>query len=272
LDVVIATTGGAVYAFSGDTGTIVPHFPVKIGEPIYSQPLLMYMRLQDTQLHILVHTMAGHIFIINAFDGCVESLDIGGGSYSMLIADSLTGSGKMEIVAATSEGDIYLLGTEAPYHPLNAWPSLVRGRNVLTVNNNIGVLIDESTRLMEHISGKYFPLIFNIIDSRSKRVNPRYTIQILFGSQMLFTDIFTIEGPQRVLVNCPKTLSGTYAVTEGIVKVLMINEHGQVYQDSFHVTFNVNFYKTMKWILVIPFLGMCFTLAFVKEIKSLLPS
>jgi len=89
---------------------------------------------------------------------------------------------------------------------------------------------------------------------------------------VLFNQTFKNAGSQFVVVDCPKSKTGHYAVTEGTVKVVMVNEHGQVYEDQYHTSFNINFHKTMKWVLIIPYLGMCLFLAFVKEIKKLLPS
>ena len=81
------------------------------------------MSERDTQLHIVVATTNGRLYVINSFDGCTESLDFGGSSHSMVLADDFHHNGTMSLVITTDEGDVYLIGTQAPYDPLWAWTS-----------------------------------------------------------------------------------------------------------------------------------------------------
>ena len=56
-------------------------------------------------------------------------MDIGENSYSMVLADDLTGNGKMDLLVTTMNGNVVCLGTDVDYHPLKAWPSREIGNN-----------------------------------------------------------------------------------------------------------------------------------------------
>lgn len=49
-----------------------------------------------------------------------------------MLADDLDGNGRLDLVLATMNGNVYALETPAEFHPLKAWPSQVctRGQNV----------------------------------------------------------------------------------------------------------------------------------------------
>ncbi len=43
----------------------------------------------------------------------------------MVLADDMDGNGRMDLVLATMNGNVYCFETGASYHPLKAWPSQV---------------------------------------------------------------------------------------------------------------------------------------------------
>ena len=55
-------------------------------------------------------------------------MDIGETAYAMVLADDLDGDGKLDLVLATMNGNVYCFRTAARAHPLRAWPSEVRRR------------------------------------------------------------------------------------------------------------------------------------------------
>lgn len=57
--------------------------------------------------------------------GCADAVDIGEMSYSMVLADDLNHDGKMDLVVSTMNGNVYVFGSPAPYHPLKSWTSQV---------------------------------------------------------------------------------------------------------------------------------------------------
>eukprot|EP00955_Chlamydomonas_euryale_P036386 350422-Chlamydomonas_euryale.AAC.1 len=46
----------------------------------------------------------------------------------MVLADDLDGNGRMDLVLATMNGNVYALETPSEYHPLKSWPSQVRAK------------------------------------------------------------------------------------------------------------------------------------------------
>ena len=46
----------------------------------------------------------------------------------MVLADDLNNDGKMDLVVSTMNGNVYVFGSPARYHPLKSWTSQVRPR------------------------------------------------------------------------------------------------------------------------------------------------
>ena len=44
----------------------------------------------------------------------------------MVLADDLDGNGRLDLLVATMNGNVYSFETPALYHPLKAWPAQVR--------------------------------------------------------------------------------------------------------------------------------------------------
>ncbi len=123
----------------GTTGKLVPNYPLKLKGRIQSQVLLLDGVGGGTGgkgLLLVVHSLDGHVYIIEGPSGCADKIDIGEPSYlfltsilimltfcmnSMVLADDLTGNGFVDLLVTTRSGNIYCLGTTIPFHPLKAW-------------------------------------------------------------------------------------------------------------------------------------------------------
>ncbi len=53
------------------------------------------------------------------------------------------------------------------------------------------------------------------------------------------------------------------------IAVTMRNEFGQIYEDEFSLTFNLYFYRRLKWFLLVPFTLMSGMLLFVNDLNKL---
>ena len=63
-------------------------------------------------------------------EGCADTMDFGEQSYSMVLADDLDQNGRMDLLVATMNGNLYALETSAVYHPMKAWTSVVSHHSI----------------------------------------------------------------------------------------------------------------------------------------------
>ena len=79
-------------------------------------------------LHLIITTYNGHIYILDGVTQCVERIDVGEHLYSMPLLDDVTGDGFLDLVVGTVNGQLLLLESSVPYHPLQACTAFPRGR------------------------------------------------------------------------------------------------------------------------------------------------
>lgn len=95
---------------------------MKLGGKVESRPLLIPLDLPNSNTLYIVQLAAdGFIYVIDGFSGCYDKLNIGETSYSMILADDFNNNGKTDLLVSTSNGHVFLLSTNAEFHPLHAW-------------------------------------------------------------------------------------------------------------------------------------------------------
>jgi hypothetical protein len=77
---------------------------------------------------MIVPSFDGHIYVIEGHMRCAERIDIGEHIYSVPLIDDVTEDGYLDLVVGTLNGQVHLLETKIPYHPLNTWPSFPKRR------------------------------------------------------------------------------------------------------------------------------------------------
>lgn len=134
-------------------------------------------------LHIIVPSFDGYLYILDPVSGCIDKVDIGEKSYAQVLADDITGNGKMDLLVSTMNGNIYCLGTQVPYHPLKAVPFQIQSVNGFANRYNFhGIFVSQSSREMRDAIGSTFKIEFSITDKRrlSKDSLPRrYRVKVL---------------------------------------------------------------------------------------------
>ena len=179
------------------------------------------------------------------------------------------GNGKMHLLVTTMNGNVICLGTDVEYHPLNAWPSREIGNNNVEMRDGRqGIFVLEQYRHHHDNSGATMMLGFEIVDKRPfKGLGGRggkYKVRISVGATSI-TKEYTSPGQYLEEVPCPARRQYSSVFVE------MTNEHGQHFEDHVSMSFNMHFYRALKWILLTPFIAMSGVLVFIKDMQSVLP-
>jgi hypothetical protein len=118
---------GKVHAIKGTDGSSLPNFPFQTGHRVQAQATIAPLSPHQPNVqHILVMSFDGFLYAINGKSGCAHAVDIGEHSYAAVLVDDLCGDGNLELLVSTMNGNVYMLQTRAPYHPLKTWSSQVR--------------------------------------------------------------------------------------------------------------------------------------------------
>ena len=270
LDVLVGTSSGQLWAYSGDTGDLLPHFPFKTdGKIIAPLTVLTPADHSPTSLPLIVFpSFDGRLYIVDAA-GCSETIDVGERSYAAVLADSVLGTPYLDLLLATMSGNIYLLHTDIPFHPLLARTSHTHA--LTDPMDYHGVYWADLTRSTTHHRGRTLWLSFRIVDRRAKAVTPKlqgvgvvsakYNVSILLDRHVLYSHWHYRPGEYRVSVTAPS------GVGVGMLRVRMMNEHRQRFEDKVRVVMNGHWYRIVKWMLSLPMLLMAvlFTFTFSQQ-------
>lgn len=97
----------------------------------------------------------GLLYAIDGASGCAASLDIGEASYSAVLVDDLAGDGTLQLLAATMNGNVYVVRTGAPYHAAKTWTAQVQGLNGLVARwGYFGYVATPSGRALRDVAGQ----------------------------------------------------------------------------------------------------------------------
>lgn len=225
-------------------------------------------------LHMLITSFDGHLYIIDGVHSCAERIDIGDHMFSTPLVDDVTGNGMLDIVVGTVSGHVHLLETKVtlsascymqyvlkrsvqiPHHPLNTWSSFPKNRGNVFTHGQSGLSIPlREKRLLRYMDvkgGEFIPITFDIWDSRTgvadKSVSVKYSVVFTRGTNRLEPILrkeFT--SPGRYTVDLPVAPPESMHLVIG-----MVNEHGQYFEDSVHISVSTRFYIWMKYLVLLP--------------------
>ncbi|RNF07421.1 putative FG-GAP repeat protein [Trypanosoma conorhini] len=269
IDLAFGTTAGLLYAVRGRDGVPLPHFPVATEGPILAPPLPVNLNntLPSQQrgpegLHLVVPSHDGVLYIVSGTTGCVDGIDINEKSSTMVLADDLTGNGKLDLVVSTLSGSVMVFETPATFHPLKAWTSRVKSTNGFTASEGyVGVFIHPSSRVSRDIRGDHFVVLVTIYDKRRvDAARRRYGLTITIGPRVLVHQhVYGAPGTYSIPLRAP--LERMYAS----LAVVMTLPNGQSYEDSLALSFNMHFLESIKFAFLIPFLLACLAISFVSK-------
>jgi hypothetical protein len=205
-------------------------------------------------LHI-VQPVQTHLVIIEGGSGCLQSMEIGEDIVSMVQADDVHGTNKLDLVVSTVSGNVVTLEFDAPFHPLNVWNGgTSRGRTGVAAHGytaSQGIFVHEVSRQFRDIFGVYVPVTFEIFDNRPNIQNEpdkrKYTVEIREGtSRLVFVKEYQSSGvfTERFFIPFGP---GYYELS-----VILKTSHGLVYEDAFHIGYNVNYMDGFGMLLWLP--------------------
>ena len=73
----------------------------------------------DTEPHLVFSSFDGHVYIVHATTGCAQ-IDVGEHAYAQILADDLTGNGRIDLLLSTMNGNLYCFEASTPFAPLRA--------------------------------------------------------------------------------------------------------------------------------------------------------
>ncbi|CAN7075505.1 unnamed protein product [Brassica oleracea var. botrytis] len=272
-DVVVPTTSGNIYVLSGKDGSIIRPYPYRTHGRVMNQLLLVDLNKRGEKkkgLTIVTTSFDGYMYLIDGPTSCTDAVDIGETSYSMVLADNVDGGDDLDLIVSTMNGNVFCFSTPSPHHPLKArsiptffifFISTDQGRNNKAIRyGREGVFVTHSTRGFRDEEGKNFWAEIEIVDSY------RYPS----GSQAPYNVTTTLlvpgnyQGDRRITQSQIYDRPGKYRIklptvgvrTTGTVMVEMVDKNGLHFSDEFSLTFHMYYYKLLKWLLVLPMLGM----------------
>ncbi|KAL1193841.1 Protein DEFECTIVE IN EXINE FORMATION 1 [Cardamine amara subsp. amara] len=280
-DVVVPTASGNIYVLSGKDGSIVRPYPYRTHGRVMNQVLLVDLNKRGENkkgLTIVTTSFDGYLYLIDGPTSCADVVDIGETSYSMVLADNVDGGDDLDLIVSTMNGNVFCFSTPSPHHPLKAWRSTDQGRNNKANRyDREGVFVTHSSRAFRDEEGKNFWAEIEIVDKY------RYPS----GSQAPYNVTTTLlvpgnyQGDRRIKQSQTYDRPGKYRIklptvgvrTTGTVMVEMVDKNGLHFSDEFSVTFHMYYYKLLKWLLVLPMLGMFGLLVILRPQEAMpLPS
>ncbi|XP_051130395.1 protein DEFECTIVE IN EXINE FORMATION 1 [Andrographis paniculata] len=263
-DVVVPTLSGNIYVLSGKDGTIVRPYPYRTHGRVMNQVLLVDLSKRGEKkkgLTIVSTSFDGYLYLIDGPTSCADVVDIGETSYSMVLADNIDGGDDLDLIVTTMNGNVFCFSTPSPHHPLKAWRSPNQGRNnVAHSYKRQGIYVTQSSRTFRDEEGKNFWLEVDIVDNyrfpSGSQAPYNVTISLLVpgnfqGERTIKQNqIFDRPGQHRI------KLPTVPVRTAGSVLVEMVDKNGLYFSDEFSLTFHLYYYKLLKWLLVLPMLGM----------------
>lgn len=273
LDLVFGTSAGLIYALHGTNGTIHRNFPVKTNGPIVAPALLINLDSEYTEssgkavpLHIVIPSHDGNLYVVDGREGCVVStVHVGEKSSTMVLADDITGNGKVDLLLTSLQGGVFVFEAPAAFHPNKRWASKVKGVNgVAASENGIGVFITPPFRQYRDIQGAVFFLELEIQDwlhyRRPNKASFVYTIDIFIGPRIqVYHGIFRAPGKHLLRLRSP--LQNMYAT----IMVVMTTPEGLTYADELSMSFNMKYLAAVKYTLIMPFLVCSFGLMLIRK-------
>ncbi|KAL9239025.1 hypothetical protein vseg_013383 [Gypsophila vaccaria] len=280
-DIVVPTLSGQIYVLSGKDGKPVHPYPYRTHGRVMNQVLLVDLSKRGEKkkgLTIVTTSFDGYLYLIDGPSSCADVVDIGETSYSMVLADNIDGGDDLDLIVTTMNGNVFCFSTPSSYHPLKAWKSINQGRNnIASQYNREGIYVLPSHRNFRDEEGKNFWVEFEIVDAyrRPSGTQTPYNVTIT----LLVPGNY--QGEKSIKQNQIYDKPGKYRMkfptvkvrTTGTILVEMLDTNALYFSDEFSLTFHMYYYKLLKWLVVLPMVGMFGVLVIIRPQEGMpLPS
>ena len=269
LDVAFATLDGRVYLADAATGTIKDGWPFRTFGEITAPVLIAKVdsgprHLGRSGMQLVVTSHDGYLYVIDGQMRCSAALNLGDSSDAMVLYDDLASNGEMDLLVATTGGNLYSIRTTSPYHPLKTRTSLFPGLMEASYVSSwswIGVYADAGSRVPRDVRGANVQIRLTVLDQRPLRFttpNSSYKVtatlvgvgarEMNAGEQPVIglTQVVNATGAYTIELPCPRSR------TTATIRLSVTDENGSTYVDEFPLSFHVHFYRLLKWLVVGP--------------------
>eukprot|EP00882_Tetradesmus_deserticola_P011585 GHRQ01012257.1.p2 GENE.GHRQ01012257.1~~GHRQ01012257.1.p2 ORF type:complete len:312 (+),score=119.86 GHRQ01012257.1:2070-3005(+) len=272
LDIVFGTADGRVHAVRGTDGQPLQGFPFQTGGRIQAAATITQLARNARHQHILIMSFDGFLYMIDGKSACAHTVDIGEASYAAVLVDDLAGDGKLELLVATMNGNVYMLQTQQRYHPAKTWSSQVQGINGLVARwGYFGFVATSEGRQLRDVAGQHLQVQVELWDARTLLHNGvpidesqrgPYNVTVTLkgvgvaemnaGPQPVIgvSDVLEKPGKAVIEIPCPRTR------TTAAVHLDVITKYGLHFEDEFVLSFHMHFHKLLKWLIALPLLTM----------------
>lgn len=251
-----------MWVLEGDTGKVLQGWPIKL--PSETRATVLITKLspgEDSTSDIIIPLVDSHIAIIRGNDHCTDLISADTPVLASAVsADLLTGRPGLELVLGTDDGTLLCLSNKleavtssllSDTNELFSWPAETLPCTGATFySGKVGVRFTQKYHENTKISGRSFPVEFEIIDNQPKEVKGNiYNIKIFIGQQLVvFKRSYKSPGVYSETVPTPPQ------PCRALVTILLTTEHKQCFESSLHLSFNQHFKDDIAWLLLVPFL------------------
>ena len=229
-------------------------------------------------LHI-VQPIGTNVYIVEGGSGCTQIFAVGEEIEAMVQADDVHGTNNLDLVISTTAGNIITLeSADVPYHPLNVWNTgEVRSRrnnHAQGLTASQGIFVRDVSRRYRDIFGVYVPVTFEVFDNRPAMRQHRDGVgqdgdgdADGDGVDVKKSRVYKVElrdgtSSKRVLMRRTYTEPGVYTERLYIkygpgyysISVLLRTSHGLLYEDVFHLGYNVHYLDGIGTLVWLPLL------------------
>ncbi|KAI8106939.1 hypothetical protein M9434_001589 [Picochlorum sp. BPE23] len=295
LEGAFGTTDGRVYLVDAATGVTKKGFPFRTFGKISAPVLITKVDNADKNaaMQLVLTSHDGYLYVIDPVSLCTSALNIGEPSNSMVLAEDVSSTGTIDLIVATTGGNLYSIRTTSKYHPLKTRSALLPGvseASYVAPWNWVGIYAVAGTRIPRDVRGSHVQIRFTVMDKRalshSKKVNDK-----VVPAKLSYKIIATLVGVgakemnagDHPVIGLSQTVNttGTYMMdlpcprsrTTATIRLEMKDDNGSIYVDEFALSFHVHFYRLLKWLVVGPLSIMAaVVIAFLGDQKVHLPS